>query len=51
MFGGLQQALRRVVSGDKRRFDDGEYNLDLTYITERIIGLPIKATLNQKCTN
>ena len=35
----LCSGLRRMVSGDKQRFDDGRFNLDLTYITDRIIGL------------
>ena len=35
----LRSALRMAVSGDKQRFDDGRVNLDLSYITDRIIGL------------
>lgn len=35
----LCSGLRRMVSGDKQRFDDGHFNLDLTYITDRIIGV------------
>ena len=35
----LRSALRMAVSGDKQRFDDGQVNLDLSYITDRIIGL------------
>ena len=30
--------LREIVSGDKRRTKDGNINLDLGYITDRIIG-------------
>lgn len=40
----LCTGLRRMVSGDKQRFDDGRFNLDLTYITDRIIGLPLPST-------
>jgi len=37
-------ALRSIVSGDKRRYTSDGYNLDLTYITPRLIamGLPGK---------
>ena len=31
-------AIRQKFSGDKTRFSDGKYDLDLTYITDRIIG-------------
>jgi len=31
-------ALREAVSKGNRRFQDGAFDLDLTYITERIIG-------------
>ena len=33
------KAVRQKVSGDKQRFQEGEYDLDFTYITDRIIGL------------
>ena len=36
----LRSVLRMAVSGDKQRFDDGRVNLDLSFITDRIIGLP-----------
>lgn len=35
--------LREYVSGQKNRYKDGNYNLDLTYITPRIIGMSIPA--------
>lgn len=31
---------RKMVSGDKRRYVTDRYNLDLTYITDRVIGTP-----------
>ncbi|KAH3743318.1 phosphatidylinositol-3,4,5-trisphosphate 3-phosphatase [Pelomyxa schiedti] len=36
-------ALRTRFSGDKNRFDDGKYNLDLTYITDRVIAMSFPA--------
>lgn len=30
---------RKMVSGDKRRYVTEKYNLDLTYITDRVIGM------------
>ena len=35
----LSGGLRRIVSGNTQRFRDGRFDLDLTYITDRIIGL------------
>lgn len=29
---------QKTVSADKNRYFDGHYDLDLTYITDRIIG-------------
>jgi hypothetical protein len=34
----LFRKLKTAVSRDKRRYIFGQYDLDLTYITERIIG-------------
>jgi phosphatidylinositol-3,4,5-trisphosphate 3-phosphatase/dual-specificity protein phosphatase PTEN len=31
--------IRKIVSGDKKRYKDKKYDLDLTYITPRIIGM------------
>ena len=31
--------IRQIVSGQRRRMVDGQYNLDLTYITPRIIAM------------
>ncbi len=36
---GFRDTLRTAVSKDKYRMQEGEYDLDLTYITERIIGI------------
>lgn len=35
--------LRKMVSGKKKRFIENGYNLDLTYITERIIAMAFPA--------
>ena len=37
-FEGLTKMVRTKVSADKKRFQDGGFDLDLTYITDRIIG-------------
>ena len=34
----LFQKLKQTVSRDKQRYVDAKFNLDLTYITERIVG-------------
>lgn len=31
--------IRRLVSQHKKRFQDGDFDLDLTYITERVLGM------------
>lgn len=35
----MVQAIRDLVSGNRRRFADEEFNLDLTYITPQIIAM------------
>lgn len=35
--------LRKVVSGNRRRFKDEDYDLDITYITPRIIAMSFPA--------
>jgi phosphatidylinositol-3,4,5-trisphosphate 3-phosphatase/dual-specificity protein phosphatase PTEN len=35
---------RELVSGQKVRFLNGEYNLDLTYITNRVIAMSFPAS-------
>lgn len=36
--------LRKIVSGNRRRFEDPEYNLDITYITNRILAMSFPAS-------
>ena len=31
--------LRKLVSGERRRFQDLQYDLDITYITSRVIAM------------
>ena len=35
--------IRTVVSGKKNRFCEGGYNLDLTYVTSRIVAMAFPA--------
>ncbi|KAH3732865.1 phosphatidylinositol-3,4,5-trisphosphate 3-phosphatase [Pelomyxa schiedti] len=39
----LSNALRQIVSNDKVRYADETYNLDLTYITDRVIAMSFPA--------
>ena len=36
--------LRKIVSGKRRRFAEGNYNLDITYITPRVIAMSFPAS-------
>lgn len=36
--------LRKIVSGKRNRFRDDTYNLDVTYITPRIIAMSFPAS-------
>jgi hypothetical protein len=36
--------LRNYVSGPKKRFTDDGYDLDITYVTPRIIGMSFPAS-------
>ena len=36
--------LRKIVSGKRNRFRDDNYNLDITYITPRIIAMSFPAS-------
>ncbi len=40
---GLLSKVRSLVSADKNRFQDGSHDLDLTYITERVIAMSFPA--------
>ena len=41
----MVEALRKLVSGNRRRFTDDEFSLDLTYITpERLIAMSYPAS-------
>lgn len=36
--------LRRVVSGKRNRYKDEEFDLDITYITERVLAMSFPAS-------
>ena len=36
--------IRKIVSGHSRRYIDAKYNLDLSYITDRIIAMSYPAS-------
>jgi phosphatidylinositol-3,4,5-trisphosphate 3-phosphatase/dual-specificity protein phosphatase PTEN len=40
----LMDFLREIVGGPKNRFKEHGYNLDLTYITERIVAMAFPAS-------
>ena len=35
--------LRKIVSGKRNRFHDDNYDLDITYITPRVLGMSFPA--------
>ena len=35
---------KSAVSGNRNRYEDGEFNLDLTYITPKVIAMGLPAT-------
>ena len=35
----MVEFIKEIVSGKKRRYREGGYNLDFTYVTDRIIGM------------
>ena len=42
MNSSILKSMRHKVSADKNRYKWGNYDLDLTYITDRIIGTSLK---------
>lgn len=36
--------LRKMVSGKRRRFEDTQFNLDMTYITPRVVAMSFPAS-------
>ena len=36
--------LRKIVSGKRRRFNEGGYDLDITYITNRVLAMSFPAS-------
>jgi phosphatidylinositol-3,4,5-trisphosphate 3-phosphatase/dual-specificity protein phosphatase PTEN len=36
--------LRKIVSGNRRRFNDKKYDLDITYITKRVLAMSFPAS-------
>ena len=36
--------LRKIVSGKRNRFQDEKYNLDITYITNRVLAMSFPAS-------
>jgi phosphatidylinositol-3,4,5-trisphosphate 3-phosphatase and dual-specificity protein phosphatase PTEN len=36
--------LRKIVSGKRNRFKDDTYNLDITYVTKRVLGMSFPAS-------
>ncbi|XP_012578626.1 PREDICTED: phosphatidylinositol 3,4,5-trisphosphate 3-phosphatase TPTE2 [Condylura cristata] len=43
----LEKVARRMVSGNKRRYKKGGFDLDLTYVTERIIAMSFPSSGRQ----
>jgi hypothetical protein len=42
-YNGFMNLLREIVGGKKNRLKEGEFNLDLTYITPRMIAMAFPA--------
>jgi len=40
----MVQFIREIVSGKKKRYTDGGFNLDLTYVTDRVIAMSFPGT-------
>eukprot|EP01132_Coremiostelium_polycephalum_P004056 gene4056-5078_t len=43
MYNSIVKAVRKTISADKTRFEEGSYDLDLTYICERVIAMSFPA--------
>jgi len=41
--------IRKIVSGHRRRFEDEQYNLDITYITKRVLAMSFPASGFEIC--
>lgn len=39
----MKNLIRKIVSGARQRTNDGEFDLDLTYITPRIVAMSFPA--------
>ena len=37
-------SIRKLVSGTRRRYNEGDYSLDLTYITPRLVAMGYPST-------
>jgi hypothetical protein len=45
---GIYNLIRSTISADKRRFNDGVYDLDLCYVTERVLGMSMMMLLDRR---
>lgn len=36
--------LRKIVSGNRKRFQDDKFDLDITYITDRVLAMSFPAS-------
>jgi len=41
--------LRKIVSGKRKRLQTEKYDLDITYVTERVCGMSFPASGFEKC--
>lgn len=41
--------LRKIVSGKRKRLQERNYNLDITYVTPRVAGMSFPASGFEKC--
>ena len=40
----MKTHIRKIVSGKRNRFENDKYNLDITYITQRVLGMSFPAS-------